>query len=295
MTQAASVTRVGVAGLGRMGSPMAVNLASAGYEMLLWNRSRSKAEDLAVATGAAVCDTPRELAAQCDVVITMLADDEASSDVFMSPDGLFSATGGAGTIVSMGTHSPEHLHLLRARSTGATIIDAPVSGSIAAATDAQLLIMAGGTPEMIEPVMPLMNAIGRETICLGSAGLGATMKLVVNMLIHGLNQTVAEALVLAEASGVDINDAYRTLENSAAAAPMLHYRKANYLDEVGTPVSFSLSLARKDVELALRLAGESGLGLPQTQQNFAELRSAEARGFGDRDMAAILNYLREKA
>lgn len=284
--------RVGVAGLGRMGEPMAANLGKAGFQVSLWNRTKAKADTLAASMGATVCDTPRELAATCDVVITMLADDAASTAVFSSPDGLFDPGQGAQHILSMGTHSPEHIRELARQSTGAVIIDAPVSGSIAAATDAQLLIMAGATSVAIEPVMSVLGALGRETICLGSVGSGATMKLVVNMLIHGLNQTVAEALVLAEASGIDINDAYRTLENSAAAAPMLHYRKKHYLDETATPVSFALSLARKDVELALGLASDVGLGLPQTQMNLAELREAESRGFGDRDMAAMLNYLR---
>lgn len=289
------MTRVGFAGLGRMGTPMATNVAGAGFDVVLWNRSSAKAHELASLIGATVVDTPREMAENCDVVVTMLSDDAASSEVFLSPEGLFGASTGAHYIISMGTHSPEHIHELAGKSTGALVIDAPVSGSVAAATAAQLLIMAGATESAIEPVQPVLDAIGRETICLGSVGAGATMKVVVNMLIHGLNQTVAEALVLAESSGIDVAVAFRTIENSAAAAPMLGYRKDNYLDEASAPVSFALSLARKDVELAINMAAGVGLTLPQTEKTLAELQGAEAEGLGDRDMAAILNYLRGKA
>ena len=118
------------------------------------------------------------------------------------------------------------------------------------------------------------------------------MKLAINMLIHGLNQTLAESLTLAEAAGIPPADAYRAIEGSAAAAPMLGYRKPNYLDEVATPVSFALSLARKDVALALDLAAELDVPMPQTQLNLDQLKAAEAAGFGERDMASIVNYLR---
>jgi 3-hydroxyisobutyrate dehydrogenase-like beta-hydroxyacid dehydrogenase len=289
------MTTVGIAGLGRMGGPMASNLAQAGFSVCLWNRSGDKAIALAESIGATVCQTPCELAESSDAVITMLSDDPASSDVHGGPEGLFAATRGAKYVLEMGTHSPPHILDLAQRSPEAVVIDAPVSGSVAAAAGANLLVMAGATESAIDPVRSILAAVGRETICLGAVGLGARMKLVVNMLIHGLNQTIAEALVLAEASGIDINDAYRTLENSAAAAPMLGYRKDNYLDETATPVSFALSLARKDVELALGMADEVGLTLLQTEKNLAELRGAEVAGFGERDMAAIINYLRGKA
>ncbi|MFT7474511.1 MAG: 3-hydroxyisobutyrate dehydrogenase-like beta-hydroxyacid dehydrogenase [Verrucomicrobiales bacterium] len=289
------MTKVGVVGLGRMGGPMSTNLASSGFEVLLWNRSIDKANTLAEASGANVCQTPRELAESSDVVITMLSDDAASNAVHHGAEGLFASSAGATYILEMGTHSPSHILELAKNSPHATVIDAPVSGSVAAAAGAQLLIMAGGTEADIDPVRGVLDAVGRQTICLGSVGSGSRMKLVVNMLIHGLNQTVAEALVLAEASGIDIADAYRTLENSAAAAPMLGYRKENYLDEASTPVSFALSLARKDVELALGMAKDAGLTLSQTEMTLSELRGAEADGLGERDMAAIITYLRGKS
>jgi len=254
------MTRVGFVGLGRMGALMAANLGRAGFPLVLWNRSRAKVEQLALETNAEVCDTPRELAEGSDVVITMLADDHASDQVH--------------------------------RGAKRTVIDAPVSGSTDAARDARLMIMVGATEDAIEPVRPILAAMSREVVCLGTTGAGATMKLAINMLIHGLNQTLAESLTLAEAAGIPPADAYRAIEGSAAAAPMLGYRKPNYLDEVATPVSFALSLARKDVALALDLAAELDVPMPQTQLNLDQLKAAEAAGFGERDMASIVNYLR---
>lgn len=121
------------------------------------------------------------------------------------------------------------------------------------------MIMAGATDEAIASVRPVLAALSRETICLGTTGAGATMKLAVNMLIHGLNQTLAESLTLAEAAGIPPADAYWAIEGSAAAAPMVEYRKPNYLNERTTTVSFALSLARKDVALAMELAAELGV------------------------------------
>ncbi len=285
------MTRVGFAGLGRMGRPMARNLALAGFELRLWNRSTDKAERLAAETNAEVCATPRELAESSDVVITMLADDQASGQVYHGGTGLFAGRG-AGYFVEMGTVSPRHIGELTAGAGGRVVIDAPVSGSIDAAREAQLLIMAGPDEATVEPVRPVLLGVGREIICLGRSGAGATMKLAVNLLIHGLNQTLAEAFTLVEAAGIDPASAYHVVEQSAAAAPVLTYRKPQYLDEAGSPVSFALSLARKDVELALDLANEVGISMPQAQVNLAQLRAAETAGFGERDEAAMLAYLR---
>ena len=286
------MTRVGFVGLGRMGALMAANLGRAGFPLVLWNRSRAKVEQLALETNAEVCDTPRELAEGSDVVITMLADDHASDQVHRGADGLFGAEGGAHHLIEMGTLSPQHVRQLAADAGKRTVIDAPVSGSTDAARDARLMIMVGATEDAIEPVRPILAAMSREVVCLGTTGAGATMKLAINMLIHGLNQTLAESLTLAEAAGIPPADAYRAIEGSAAAAPMLGYRKPNYLDEVATPVSFALSLARKDVALALDLAAELDVPMPQTQLNLDQLKAAEAAGFGERDMASIVNYLR---
>lgn len=277
-----------------MGAHMARNLAGAGNDLTLWNRTRKKADALANEIGCAVAETPRDLAASVDVVVTMLADDPSSEKVHFGNDGLF-AGDRAEVFIEMGTMSPDHIVDLAARApTGAQVIDAPVSGATQAAEAAQLLIMAGATPDRAAAVAPLFDAMGRKTICLGRTGAGAVMKLAVNSLIHGINQTLAEAMTLAEASGIAPETAFDVIENSAAAAPMLSYRRPLYLDEAGHEVTFTVALARKDMEVTSALAERLGTPMPQGNVTLEALRRAEAEGYGARDMAAMLDFTRKE-
>lgn len=286
--------RVGFAGLGRMGRLMAANLVRAGHQVVVWNRTADKARALAAETGCTVADSPAALTSSCEVVVTMLADDRSSEAVHLAPDGLFSVPG-AGVFVEMGTMSREHILDLGARSPdGARVIDAPVSGATHAARDARLLIMAGCTDVEAEPLMPVFRAMGDRTRCLGHLGAGAVMKLAVNAMLHGLNQSLAEALAMVEAAGIDRATAFDLIKSSAAGAPMLHYRRPLYLDEAAHDVTFTVALARKDMEVAVALAREFGVAMPQAKVTLATLQDAEAAGYAARDMASILTYIREK-
>lgn len=283
--------RIGFAGLGRMGAHMARNLSRAGFELVLWNRTADRARALADELGCAVAMTPRALSDAADVVVTMLADDLSSEAVHLGPDGLFA--GGARIFVEMGTMSPGHIaRLLAEAPAGAQVIDAPVSGATQAAADAQLMIMVGCDAATAAPLKPLFDAMGKQTICLGASGAGAVMKLAVNALIHGINQTLAESMTLAEAAGITPEAAFDVIEASAACAPMLKYRRPLYLDEAGHDVTFTVALARKDMEATADLARRLGTGMPQGQCTLDILKQAEAEGFGTRDMASILTYMR---
>ncbi|MDA7428780.1 NAD(P)-dependent oxidoreductase [Primorskyibacter aestuariivivens] len=283
--------RAGFAGLGRMGAHMARNLSRAGFELTLWNRTPDKARALADELGCAVAESPRALSDVADVVVTMLADDPSSEAVHLGPDGLFA--GGTRTFVEMGTMSPDHIARLVAEApAGTRVIDAPVSGATQAAAQAQLMIMAGCDAVTAAPLKPLFDAMGKQTICLGASGAGAVMKLAVNSLIHGINQTLAEAMTLAEAAGIAPEAAFDVIEASAACAPMLKYRRPLYLDEAGHEVTFTVALARKDMEVTADLARRLGTDMPQGLSTLDILKQAEAKGFGARDMASILNYMR---
>ena len=236
--------------------------------------------------------TPKALADAVDVVVTMLADDASSQVVHLGPEGLFAGRR-AQIFVEMGTLGPDHLRALAA-ATDKRVIDAPVSGATQAATEAQLLIMAGCDAATLAELQPLFDAMGKKTICLGKPGAGAVMKLAVNMLIHGLNQTLAEAMTLAEAAGIAPDAAFDVIEASAAAAPMLTYRRPLYLDEAGHDVTFTVALAEKDLRVAGDLARGLGVALPQSQVTQAILEQAIEQGFAARDMAAILSYMREQ-
>lgn len=284
--------RVGFAGLGRMGAPMVRNLVAAGHEVTIWNRTEAKAQALARETGCAIAGAPVDLTRAVEVVFTMLADDAASQRVHLEPDGLFAGQG-ARAFVQMGTLSPDHIAALASDApVGRQVIDAPVSGATQAAKDAALLIMAGCTEAEAEPLMPLFKAMGQKVICLGATGRGAVMKLAVNALIHGINQTLAEAMTLAEATGIAPDAAFDVIEASAACAPMLKYRRPLYLDEAAHDVTFTVALARKDMALTAALAERFGVAMPQGHVTLQNLTDAEAAGYGARDMASILDFMR---
>jgi len=285
--------RVGFAGLGRMGVRMAANLAAAGLDVSVWNRTAGTAQAFAAAHNAFSAATPKDLAERSDVVITMLADDAAAETVYLGPDGLFEASGGSRVLAEMGTISVPMAESLAqsAREKGRRFVDAPVSGATQAAADAKLLIMAGADATDVPDLARLFEVLGRKTVWLGKSGAGAAMKLGVNMLIHGLNQTLAEALTLTTAAGIQKEQAYEVVENSAAAAPVLAYRKGLYLDETAHDVSFTVALARKDVGLALELASTCGVVMPQAELNHAVLKAAGSAGYDDRDMASILSFV----
>jgi 3-hydroxyisobutyrate dehydrogenase len=286
--------RLGFAGLGRMGAPMAVNLARAGHDVTVWNRSPGPAQRLADMAGVRVADTPHALADGAEVVLTMLADDPASDAVHRGPDGLFAASGPR-ILLEMGTMSPAHIRALAADAPdGCRVIDAPVSGATAAAEAAQLMIMLGAEDGTAQQLAPVLAPMSRKVIALGAVGAGAVMKLAVNAMIHSLNQTVSEALMLTDAAGIPTAAAFDAIEASAACAPMLGYRRALYLDEAAQAVTFTVDLAAKDMRVTAELADSLGLAMPQARLNLSKLQDAVAAGFGPRDMASMLNFLREE-
>lgn len=277
-----------------MGQHMARNLALAGHEVTLWNRTVEKAERLATAIGATCVATPAALTEAAEVVVTMLADDPSSEEVHLGPAGLFSATG-ASTYLEMGTMSPDHIaRLLAAAPAGAAVIDSPVSGATQAAETAQLLIMVSCTQGQMAPLRSVFDAMGRQVICLGTSGAGAVMKLAVNSMIHGINQNPAEAMVLAEAAGIASETAFDVIEASAVCAPMLKCRRPLYLNEADHDVTFTISLARKDMEITAALARALGAPMPQGLVTLETRQAAEAAGFAQRDMAAMLAFNRWK-
>ncbi len=287
--------RIGFAGLGRMGWPMAANLASNNSALVVWNRSPDKARSFAQQYGVQYVDSPSQLAAQCDIVITMLADDRASEAVHFGEEGLFTRLNAVDNkhsciFIEMGTISPDHLACLQQQADGQRVIDAPVSGATQAATEGKLLIMAGATPLEVMALGPVFEPLSRKVMALTKPGAGCVMKLSVNMLIHGLNQCLAESMALALSAGISAEQAFEVIENSAAAAPSVVYRKKLYLDEAAHPVSFTVALAKKDMGLALELAKQNGVNMPQSEVTHGQLVSASDSGYADRDMAAMVQF-----
>lgn len=285
--------KLGMAGLGRMGVPMAKNLINAGFDIQVWNRNPERSASFATEMQCQIAQTPEALASACDIVITMLADDAASQDVYLGESGLLKGKK-AMVFIEMSTVSPNWINRLQSQSSRAAIIDAPVSGATQAAQAGKLMIMVGGSEEIAQPLLPIFDALGEKTIILGKQSAGATMKLAINSVIHSLNQAAAESLNLAQAAGIELPLAYEALESSAACAPMLRYRKPLYLDERAHQVTFTVGLAAKDVDLATRLARSLDVQMPQAELNLGILKQASQNGYANRDMASVISYLKKE-
>jgi 3-hydroxyisobutyrate dehydrogenase-like beta-hydroxyacid dehydrogenase len=290
------VLKVGFAGIGRMGRPQAANIAKAGFPLTLWNRTRSKAEDLAAETGATVAETPAGLAG-CDVIITMMADWPSTELVYAGPDGLLEALAPGKLCVDMSTLSPAQVRSLaeRAAAKGAAFLDCPVSGSLALATAGTLTLMVGGDAATLERVRPILATMGSRIYHMGGIGTGATIKLAVNSIILSLGEAVSEALVLAERAGIARSTAYEVFANSAISAPFVQYRREAYERPGEVPVALRMVLAIKDLDLALGLAQEVGSPMPQAQLNRGIYQQAVTAGYADHDMSAVAEYFRRKA
>lgn len=295
MSEGTSV-KVGFVGLGTMGSRMAKNIVDAGFELIVWNRTSTKAEAFAKKHSCKSAKSPKSLVEQSDVVFTMLADDESSEEVHSGEHGLLTTKDGAKIFIEMGTLSPNHIFDLvqEAQNVEKRIIDSPVSGSTKSAETATLMIMFGGDQETYNSLKSIYDVMSNHVIVLDNLSAASIMKLVVNSLIHGMNQTLSEALVLAEKAGIPVEKAYEVIENSAAAAPMFHYRKDLYLDDKKHPVSFALKLAKKDLDLILGLGHECGVFMNQATLNFKSLVDAVEAGYGERDMASLVDYIRKE-
>ncbi|MGZ8662677.1 MAG: NAD(P)-dependent oxidoreductase [Actinomycetota bacterium] len=289
----AAVRVVAVLGTGRMGGAMVGTLRRAGFEVVVWNRDRAKADAVAAEHGARGAASAAEAASAADVVITSLADDVAVEQVVGSlVEGLHPGT----TVLEMSTISPGTVRRVAPSilATGAGFLDAPVSGSVSTVEAGQLVIMAGGDEAALERVRPVLDALAKKVVHLGGLGAGATTKLAVNALIHGLGVALSEALVLAERAGVERTLAYEVFASGAAGAPFVQYKRQSFERPDETPVAFSLDLVAKDLDLILALADEVGAPMAQARTNRQEIRDAIGAGLGDRDLSTLAEHLRAR-
>lgn len=285
---------VAVVGTGRMGAAMAGTLSRAGFDVVLYNRTRETAEKAAAGIGARVVDTPREAAASADVVITSLADDAALEAVYRGPDGVVAGLREGMVVADTSTVDPGTVRELQdlVEAAGASLLDAPVSGSVALVEAGNLTIMVGGDAGALDRTRSVLEALSARIFHLGPLGAGATMKLAVNALVHAINTALSESLVLAEQAGVDRALAYEVFAAGAGGAPFVQYKQQAYLEPDAAPVAFSLDLVAKDLRLILGLAESVGVTMSQGAANLAVTEAAIASGLGDRDMSAIAEHLR---
>jgi len=281
--------RVGFVGLGRMGSRIAANLATSN-EIMVWNRTESVADAWVEANGGTVARDLAELAGWSEAIVTMLADGAALEAVY---EELADAIGGHTVAIDMGTSGPGSFQRVRemVEARGGIMVDAPVSGATAAAEAASLLIMVGGAPETYARVEPLLEGAGNP-VHVGPTGSATVLKLAVNSVLYGLNQAVAEAVALAEKSGVEPATTLDILAKGAAGAPMLSYRREQYLHPDTAPISFTLDLARKDMVLALDQARETGAPTGQLERTLELTEALIEQGLGSQDMGYVVEAAR---
>jgi 3-hydroxyisobutyrate dehydrogenase-like beta-hydroxyacid dehydrogenase len=286
--------KVAVIGLGRMGSAMARRFHGAGYELILWNRDRSKAETVAADTGSAIADTPEEAAAEAGLVVSSLADDAALREVYLGDQGVVAGVHSGSIAVDTSTVDPDTSievgEAVDAR--GARFCDCPVSGSVATVESGALTIMAGGAADVIAEVEPVLMSISKQVVHVGGRGAGAVCKLAVNGLVHSLNVALSEALVLAEKAGVSRAKAYEVFAGGAGGAPFVHYKQEAYLHPEEAVVAFTLDLVAKDLQLITALGEKVGAPMEQANTGLDIVNKAVAAGMGDRDLSAIAVYLR---
>ncbi len=287
--------RIGFIGLGVMGKPMARNLLKAGYPLTVHNRSRAAVQELAQ-EGAVAVNSPAEVAAASDVVITMLPDSPDVELVVAGKDGIFVAARAGLLIVDMSTSSPALARRLaqEAQARGMEMLDAPVSGGDVGAQNATLSIMVGGTQAAFERALPVFQAMGKNIVRIGDSGAGQVTK-AANQIVVGLTiQAIGEALVLATKAGVDPAKVRQALLGGFASSRVLDVHGQRLLDRNFKPGA-RVRTHYKDLDIALALGKEFQVPLPVTAYVHEMFAALLAAGDGNLDHSSLVTVLEKLA
>ncbi|KAJ8755761.1 hypothetical protein K2173_024305 [Erythroxylum novogranatense] len=286
--------RVGFLGIGIMGYPMAQNLIKAGCDVTVWNRTKSKCDPL-ISQGAKYKPSPEEVTAACDVTFSMLADPESAVDVACGNQGAASGIGPGKGYVDVSTVDAGTSKLISGeiKSTGASFLEAPVSGSKRPAEDGQLIFLTAGDKSLYETVSPFLDIMGKSRFYLGDVGNGAAMKLVVNMVMGSMMATFSEGLLLSERVGLDPNVLVEVVSQGAISAPM-YSLKGPTMIKSQYPTAFPLKHQQKDLRLALGLAESVSQPTPIAAAANELYKVAKSHGLGDDDFSAVIESLKAK-
>ena len=283
--------RVGFIGLGIMGRGMAHNLLRAGFDLTVWNRTAGRMDDL-VAAGAKAAASPADLASRCDLVITCVSDTPDVQAVILGPSGVIEQVRAGALLVDMSTISPAATREIAARlaEKGASMLDAPVSGGSEGAAKGTLSIMVGGAAADVERAMPVFQAMGKTITHVGGQGDGQMVKLVNQILVVGNALAMSEALLFAQAGGLDLRKTIDAVAGGAAGSWMLSNRGPQIINRDWRP-GFTIDLQQKDVRLALAAADELGIPLMGTALIFNLYRALQAEGLGGEGNHALIKAL----
>ncbi len=283
--------RIGFIGLGIMGSGMARNLLKAGFPVRVWNRTASRMDPL-VAEGAEAGSSPADVAAHTDIIITCVSDTPDVEEVILGEQGVIHGARPGALVIDMSTISPQATIEIaqKLQEKGIHMLDAPISGGSEGAQRGTLSIMVGGDPEQVERAMPVFQAMGKAITHVGGHGAGQTVKLVNQILVVGNCLAMCEALVFAQAGGVDLEKALEAVTQGAAGSWMLSNRGPQIIRRDWRP-GFTIDLQQKDVRLILREADQLGVPVILSSLVFNFYRTLQARGLGSEGNHALVKAL----
>ena len=279
---------IGFIGLGIMGLPMARNLLKAGYPVVAYNRTSSKAEELAT-DGAATASSPKEVSQRASVIITMVTDSPDVEEVVLGQNGVIEGIQRDAVLIDMSTISPSVTRAIaeRVEEKGGRMLDAPVSGGSWGAIEGTLSIMVGGEKSVFDRCLPVFQAMGKNIVHTGPSGMGQTTKLVNQILVAGTMNAVAEAMVFAASSGADLETTIEAVKGGAAGSWQLQNLGPRLIKGDFAP-GFMVRLQQKDLRLILEGAREMRLTLPATALINQLFASLEASGNGDEGTQALV-------
>lgn len=289
------MARIGWIGLGNMGNPMCLNLVKAGYDVTVWNRTKSKADNV-IKEGASWADSPKEVAEKTDILFTMVADGAILNAVALADDGYAAGLKAGKIVVDMSTVSVEESMKINSavEACGCKMLRAPVTGSTTLAQAGTLGILASGERAVYEKLLPIFEKLGNKQFYLGAAEEARVLKLAINTMIATTMQMEAEAVVLCEKAGLDVKQVTDVIADSAVGSSICKYKAATIAEGIYKP-AFSVRLMMKDLDLALAAAKQYGVPMLSTSVTRQQLASASATGKAEKDFAILTQLVEEAA
>ena len=283
-----SKSRVALLGLGIMGTGMAGRLLGAGFPLAIYNRSKEKTQPFAK-DGAAIANTPREAAAGANIIISMVADDVASRSVWLGENGALAGATANTVLIEASTLTVGWIKELAAAAAkhNCELLDAPVTGTKPHAAAGELVFLVGGSEKAVEIARPVLSVLGREINHLGPTGSGSMMKLINNFVCGVQAASMAEAVSMIQASGLNREKAVSILSNGAPGSPLVKAVVTRTSTKDPT-VNFTLRLMAKDVGYAISEGAHENIDLQTAAGALTVLKKAIAAGYGERDFSAVL-------
>lgn len=287
--------KIGFIGLGIMGKPMCKNLLNAGHQLVVCSRTQSSVDEL-VAAGATSAPTPKDVAAQVELVITMLPNSPEVKEVILGPNGVIEGAQPGCIVADMSSIAPLASQQIAASlaAKGIEMLDAPVSGGQPKAINATLSVMVGGKQEIFDRCVPVFKAMAASVVRVGNIGAGNVTKLA-NQVVVALNiAALSEAMVLAAKAGVEPDLVFQAIRGGLAGSTVMEAKAPLMLDRKFNP-GFRINLHIKDLANALDTSHEVGAPLPLTASVMEILQTLRHDGCGDSDHGAIVRYFEKQA